>query len=405
MAIIEPEFGPDGLRILTVDEIRSNLRERISTSGELGAGVSTGDHTYAGMMIDIMAPALSDLYELLQEIYDAWDYDAAEGVQLDNLAGLKGIDRDGARASTIDQQRFFGAGTVPQGALVGVSAEGPTFSVDEELIVPASPGYADVSVTAVETGPTAAAVGAVETLISGIGGITGTTNLTAAVPGKDVDTDSELRAKGESASQGSTTEAAIYTALVDRDDIDHAVVTSNRTGEVDEHGTPPRSYWIVIYPDTGNQQEIAETIWGAVGTAAGIGFRGEDVEATVTDANGIKQRLAWDWADTVDVHVAVELDVDDNYPLDGDDLAKAAIAAYGTTLIVGQRVDPSKISASYNSGVVGLADAVPGIAEDEVFLKLGEAPGPSDTDPVSVAVDELPRIQATNVDVTSTPLP
>ncbi len=253
-----------------------------------------------------------------------------------------------------------------------------------------------MSVTATETGPTTATIGAVETLVSGVPGITSTSNLVAAVPGTDIETDSETRARGDGAAEGSTTEASIYTRLVDREDVEHAVVTSNRSGETDANGTPPHTYWIVLYPDTGNQQEIAETIWGENGTCAGIGFRGA-VTATVTDTNGVKQQLAWDWAVTTQVYAGITLTVDDTYPGDGDDLVKAAIEAFSADFIVGQRVDPSAVSNAY-------FDEVPGIVADTVTLKQGSAPGPGDTGPVVVAVNELPQIQAVNITVTSTPL-
>jgi hypothetical protein len=345
------------------------------------------------MILDVFSGGLSDAYELIEDIWDAWDIDAAEGVQQDNLQALRGGVRDPARASTAVLTLGGTPSTViAAGKRAGVPNDGPIFATDEEVTIGGG-GTVDVDSTATENGPQNAAAGSITEIIDAVSGWTSVTNAADAIPGVNVESDSDFRTRGEDISIGSTTEEAIYTRLIELDDVDNAVVISNRTDETDALGTPAHTMWIILWPNTADPAGIANAIWGDAGAPAGIGFRGTQT-ATVTFPSGFTEQIRWDWATEVEVHVKETLEVDSDYPADGDTLVKAGIVAYGDTLRVGQDVNPAPVdNASY--------DAAPGIVKTTTTLKVGGTPGPGDTDPIVIQVNEFGSIDSTDVTVVS----
>ncbi len=392
----EPTFDANGMRRLTLPEIRQNMVDAIHAAGELGPQVSTGSHTLTGMILDVVAAGLDDLYALAEDIYSAWDIDAAEGVQLDNLEGLRRIDRDEARYSTVTLTISGTASTnIPAGTKYAVPNGGPQFATDVDATIGGG-GTVDVAATCTEAGPHEAAAGSITEIIDAISGVTGVTNAADATPGENVESDTDFRERGEDASTGSTTEDAVYTRLLDLDFVDAAVVISNRSDETDANGIPPHSFWIVLWPstaDSAQKKTIAETIHGVAGTSAGIGFKGAQT-ATVIDANGHVHTIAWDWATEVEVHCRVDVTTDDDYPTGGDDLIEDAVVEYGDTLRVSQDVYNALVAANV------LTD-VPGIKTIQVYLKIGATPGTGDDDPIDIAINELGDIDSTDVTVNS----
>lgn len=78
-------------------EIIEGLREQavplfqdLVTPGDF---VDTGDSTVLGRLIGLTSPALTELWEALQEVYSAFDPNTSYGVALDNLVALGGVTR------------------------------------------------------------------------------------------------------------------------------------------------------------------------------------------------------------------------------------------------------------------------------------------------------------------------
>jgi hypothetical protein len=382
-----PSYGPDGLVILSQPQILENLRESIYNSGPLGPEVSTGDHTVLGMHLEAVSIEQSFLYDLLEDINAAWDPDSAEGIQQDNLNRLRGAVRNPARNSTAIVTCGGTNGTIiPAGSIVSIGSDGERWTTNVQVTIPVGLSV-DVAVTAENTGAIDAAIGAINTIVTTISGWNTVTNAAEAELGEDVESDADYRLRSEDTGTGTTTEEAIYTRLSEQDDIDAVVVVSNRSNEVDADGTDPHAVWIVLYPNTADQQNIAEVIWGEAGVAGGIDFRGA-VTATVTDINGEEEEIRWDWATALDVWISVVGTKDENYPTGGDALVEDAIVEYFSTVRVGADVNPLPIEAA-------VANAVPGITVLEARMKIGSAPGPSDTSPLEVEINEYADLNAT----------
>jgi hypothetical protein len=189
------------------------------------------------------------LYDLLGDIVASMDPDSAEGVAQDNLNRLRGAVRNPARFSTAGVTLSGTPATsITAGSIVGIGSDGEQWAIDTTVVIGGGGSVAG-TVTAVNSGPIEAAIGAINTIITGIAGWTGVTNAAEATLGEDVETDTDYRNRSEGTSTGTTTEEAIYTRLSEQDDIDAVVVISNRTDATDANGIPPHGFWAVIYPN------------------------------------------------------------------------------------------------------------------------------------------------------------
>jgi hypothetical protein len=115
------------------------------------------------------------------------------------------------------------------------------------------------------------------------------------------------------------------------------------------------------------------------------------VTATVTDANDYAQQIKWDWATAVDVWISVVGTKDSDYPVGGDDLVKTAITNLFATVDVGANVNPAPIEGACTTG----DDSVPGIVSLDALMKIGGAPGGGDTSPLTIAINEYAKLNAT----------
>lgn len=100
-----------GLVVPTLAEIRSNLETSFKTT--LGNDIDVSGEGPIGVIIDIMAKAVSDAYLLGQEIYSARNVNEATGTSLDNISAETGVRRIDASATTAYNVVCYGTeGTV-----------------------------------------------------------------------------------------------------------------------------------------------------------------------------------------------------------------------------------------------------------------------------------------------------
>lgn len=107
-------------------EIIEGLREQavplfqdLVTPGDF---VDTSDSTVLGRLIGLTSPALSELWEALQEVYVAFDPNSASGVALDNLVALGGVTRALSSPSTFSAIAWGDIYTeIPAGSVVRAS--------------------------------------------------------------------------------------------------------------------------------------------------------------------------------------------------------------------------------------------------------------------------------------------
>jgi len=102
--------------IVSQREAAINLFREITPVGE---DVDTSENTTIGRLISLSSPSQADLWEALEEVYNAFDPDAAEGLALDKLAKLMGLTREPAQKAVCQLLLTGNAGvTVPYASSV-----------------------------------------------------------------------------------------------------------------------------------------------------------------------------------------------------------------------------------------------------------------------------------------------
>lgn len=129
---------PEGYTIKRLPEILADLRAKaVELFQDLvpeGDVVNTGDNSTLGRMIGIISPSLSDAWEASQEVYDAFNINAATGVALDNLCALGGVARQPA-SGTVTSVLLTGSPgtTIPVGSKATDSRTGKFHSLLETV--------------------------------------------------------------------------------------------------------------------------------------------------------------------------------------------------------------------------------------------------------------------------------
>lgn len=96
--------------------------------------VDTSDSTTLGRLIALSVPGEADLWEAIQEVYDAFNPNAATGVSLDNLVALGGLNRLPASSSTAALLLSGDRGTlIPMGSVVSSPATGERFTLTQPV--------------------------------------------------------------------------------------------------------------------------------------------------------------------------------------------------------------------------------------------------------------------------------
>ena len=313
-----------GLTIKRLEEIREDLNS--SARAEFGNDIRTDDLSVLGHILGIHALSLSEVWQLLQALYDSFDPDNAQGIMLDNNAGLVGITRNAATFAQGTVTITGTAGTViPVARIVRSATTQATFLTDVEVTIPVG-GSIDVTVTAEEAGALTVLAGEVTEIVTPVSGWAGVTNAADFTPGLDTESDADLRTRRQESLQiiGAGTDGAIRANIRKFDYVINAVVISNRT-LVTVGGIPPKAFEAIVWPDSltvAQQEEIAGEIF--LRMPAGIEPHG-DLSFTVTDDQGFDNVVEFSFATERAIVVEVTVTTDATFPANGDEQIQDAL--------------------------------------------------------------------------------
>lgn len=107
-----------GLTILRQPEIIEDIV--LAEQQEIHPNINTADDEVLGQLNSIMSSSLTELWEGLLAVHDAFNIAKAEGKNLDDLAALRNVTRQDASKSATSDQQFIGANgtTIPAGTLL-----------------------------------------------------------------------------------------------------------------------------------------------------------------------------------------------------------------------------------------------------------------------------------------------
>lgn len=342
-----------------VPAIHAEILAEIETEelATIDAELDTSSDQPIGQINGIVAAKLAELWELLATAYYAFDEGSAEGVLLDNLAALTGTYREPAKRGTVVIDCDLTSGTVlPSTATVAKAGEP---SNQWRIVAAYTAGYTGVHSLEFEstvTGVRLAPAGTLTEIVTPVSGWTLATNPADAIPGRERETDAELRLRRreELPAQGACNLPTLLASVLKVPEVQSAFVLENTSDATDANGLPPKSFHVMIWDGPLASAANAD-VWEAIysNKPAGILAFGS-VAGTIADGYGNTHTLAFDRLTQVDIWVNLILTVDSTYA--GALAVKSAVLAYGLTLTGNADVIARKVLAAALS-VEGVLDA------------------------------------------------
>lgn len=367
-----PSYGiqTSGFLLKSLENILDEIEaEQLS---DLSASANQSSSSVLGVLNNIFASQLSEIWEVCQAVYGGLDLSTASGTTLDYLAQLIGLTRQDPTYSTATiQATATGAGdaTFTAGTIVAVEGnEDVTFEVISTTVISSST-TGDVLLRATETGALAAPAlslneNGLEVTITNLDSFS---NAEDAQLGTDLETDSEFRSRIQAAQAklGTGTETGVVAdVLTAVNDLSEVKVLTNRTRVVDANGLPGNSVEVIVRENEATDDEVAQAVYEAVPIGIlPVGFQdgpsssaasGTAVDSVTGQAHTIEFSRA------EDREVIVSATIERNSNITGGDTEllttlRTAVAAYINGLGIGEEVTLSKLYAPLYS-VAGISD-------------------------------------------------
>ncbi len=380
-----------GYTTKTTEAIKADLESGFRAV--FGAAISVIAQSVFGQLIGIVADRLSELWQLGLAIYTGSFREGATGVQLDNIGALTGTYRRAASYTTVSLTLTGTNGTViTAGRLVKQAATGVQFTND------VGGTFSGTSLVlefrAFDTGPITAVAGTVDTIVTPVSGWTSVTNpLDHDALGADIESDAayRLRQVAELRGQGASTVAAIRAKVSALTGVTDCFVFENVGDVTDANGLPPHTFETVV--DGGTDADIAKVV--SDNKPVGIGTYGSTATAT-TDANGFAVTMNYSRPANLNIYIVINQTADaSEYPVNGDDLVKAAVAAYGD---LNYRMGSEVRSSALIGAIFG---ATVGVLETTLPL-IGLAPSPGSSATLTVNNRQRAKLDTSRITVNTT---
>jgi len=370
---------------------RTRLDERLTALQEamraiFGPTLNLDPDTMDGQALGIYAESISNLDQLAEDVYHSFNPQSATGVALSRLVQLNGIRRIEGTYSTVTLRCVGSQGTViPAGSLVKSTATNATFQTMSDATIPAS-GQIDVEARSSVKGAILAPAGTLTKIDTPIYGWQTATNLLDATPGRDEETDEQLRLRrrASTSTPGQAIVDAIYGALTNIPSVLQARVYENDQDTVQPvTGLPPHSIYCIV--EGGTDADILKTIW--LKKTAGTTTYGT-TSGTVNDSMGNPHTLKFSRPSDVNVYAVVNLHTRSGWPTDGVQRIKDALTAWAVSnQSIGEEVIHSRLFDPINS--------IPGHSIDSLYI--GTAAAPTGTANIAVPFDGLSRFDSTRI--------
>lgn len=361
---------------------RSRLDERLAAlqaavQAIFGNDINLDPDSIDGQTLGIFAESTSNLDQLAEDVYHSFNPQSATGVALSRLVQLNGIRRIEGTYSTATIRCVGSEGTViPAGSLVKSTATNATFATLVDTTIDGT-GQVDIAAQASVKGAVLAPAGTLTKIDTPLYGWQTATNIIDAVPGRDEETDEQLRIrrKASTSTPAQSIVDGIYGSLSNISDVIQALVLENPLDAVDANGLPPHSIYCVV--NGGTVQTILDTIW--LKKSAGSTLVGT-TSGTVTDSMGNPHTVKFSRPGPVNVYVTVNLHSKTGWPTDGAARIKAALVAWAlANQSIGEEVIQSRLFDAVNS--------VPGHSVDSLYI--GTSAGPTGSANIVVPFDGL----------------
>lgn len=338
----------------TYDDI---LNDKIQRAKELfGEDIDTSDLTPLGKFIRINAYDQALAEEEIEAVYYARFPNTATGQSLDRLMPFAVITRNQAEAAVYSVLIKGTAGTaIETGFLVGTDTD-LTFYTTEDATI-GGDGTCTVPVCCTDAGTVGNVnVSAINRAVNPDANIDSVEGVACLSPGKDEESDVELRARFKESvtGSGSCNANAIRAALLRIPTVRFAAVVENENDSADTDGRPPHSFECYVLGGEDYTQEIAEAIFEK--RPIGVKTVG-DISVTIKDASGNDRVVKYSSTQNVMVTVRAKIKTTALYPSDGAAQVQNSVSNHINSLGIGNSVILSTLYGPVHS-VAGVAEIV-----------------------------------------------
>ena len=335
-----------------VSEAEGNLSSIVDpeSGNSLQADFSSNDP--AMQIVKVPLDGLSAAWEAFQLIADQYDPNNASGPLLAELVQINGITKDNGTPSKVTVE-FTGTPSteIPSGQIVSDTSSATLWLTVESLTTDLS-GIATTVAESQENGAFSAALGTITQLLTSFPGSDGfsLTNLSAAIPGEEVESDENLRTRRSQSTlaPGTTPAESLWANIRNIDGVSFVRVLSNRTKIVDADGIPGKAIAAVVVG--GDDLEIGKVLIARTSDAAE--WHG-NTSVDLVDLQGESYSPQWIRPDSLDIYVEVDVTIINigTWPSDGAELIKSAIVEYSINGAPGLGIDDGFRSVGFLPGV------------------------------------------------------
>ncbi|BDH45769.1 hypothetical protein TUM12370_18130 [Salmonella enterica subsp. enterica serovar Choleraesuis] len=348
-----------------------------------------------GQMVALVALAIHDANNTAQAVYRSFSPTTALSEALTSNVRINGIARKPAVNSTVDLVLTGTVGTTINNGSVR-DANNVIWDLPEAVIIGVD-GQAEATATCRTAGPVAAVVGSISQINTPTRGWISVTNATAAAPGRDAETDAQLRTRQR--------QSVALPSLTPFDGLDGAIASvngvtrhklyENDTGDVDDNGLPAHSISAIV--EGGDVTEIAQTIRGK--KSPGVSTFG-NTAVTVNDAYGNPRTINFSRPVSVQIYVEIALRAFVGYTNPIGEGIKKSMSDYISGLDIGDDVLLSRLYSPAN--LTAGADNSESRYYDVLSIKIGTSASAVSVGNITVDYDELPVCNIGNVKLTVT---
>lgn len=355
----------NGITVNTYDETVDFLETGMRSA--YGDEINTDSNTPDGQLINIFAQAVTDLLDLVVQVYNSFDPDNALGTVLDLRCSINGIQRSGGTFTiqpivvTTDRAVYLPG---LDDAYLDTDGTGFTISDDQDnefilldSINIVSSGTTLLDFRAKNDGEVLTVPDTITTIKTITLGVTEVNNPgTYTTLGLNQESDYDFRLRRQQsvslASQGYL--GPLLAALLNISGVTYAKVYENNSGAIDGDGIPAHAIWPIV--EGGEDSDIAWAIYTK--RNAGCGMKG-DVTVDVTQPDLSMFEIKFDRTSTEDLYVHF-----DATSIDG-------ITTVGTTLIANELAEEVNLDVNEQININDIAALVRDIDSNTLITSIG----------------------------------
>lgn len=398
---------PDGFEAKRFADVLTDAGQQLATITDPVTGESLqpdfGSEDPVMQIVQVPLEATGECWQASQLMYQQFDPSKATRSSLYGLVQLNGITLQDASQSLVALSLIGTPGAIiPAGQLVS-----DTNNINQwatlEIVTLNGSGAGSAQARCVTYGPITAPANTLTNIVTPFPGWTSVDNPLAAVAGRNLETDTELRqrrSRSTLAPAASPVES-VYANLANIPGVTYARVRQNNKLTTDSNGIPGKSVAAVVVG--GESLDIAYTLLARTGiTSEWFG----NTSQVLFDAQNEPYTVSWTVPTPLPIYVEIVLEIinPNQFPGDGIQQMKDAIIAYAQGGAPALGIDDGFSTTGFPPGATVIhsrlytpVNFIPG--HRVVSLFIGTAPSPSGTADIATPWNEFPLFLDGNIDI------